>query len=177
MRGLVLFAAVMSVFLTVPASAQTADVLAPAREGRLQCFEPNAAQKTCQTLGSYAFSSGGVISNAADILISPSPAIVMRITSPVTVRENAICGPLTAADIERASFTIAGAPASHDEASEIRAAMTEQLAPMFNVESCLTITQDSAGLRTDTSMGGVPQPHLTQRMIWVGANEGYRVAP
>lgn len=160
-----------------PAMAQNADPLAPARTGQLQCFEPNVAAKTCQSIGAYLFQANGVIENPAQILIAPAPAIIINVNSPVTVRNNAICGALAATDIERASFTIDGVSANEAESAEIRSNLTRELAPIIGQESCITLAPDGDGFRADTSMGGVPQPQLTQRVIWVGANDGYRVAP
>ncbi|MGQ0531204.1 MAG: hypothetical protein ACT4OF_00760 [Caulobacteraceae bacterium] len=167
----------VGLFAGAPAAAQSAEVLAPAREGRLQCFEPNVAQKTCQSIGGYTFNADGAIDNAADVLTMPSPVIIMRVNSPVTVRDNAICGPLTAADIDRATFTIDGAPANEQDTSDIRAAMTEQLGPMLNVELCMTLTPVDGGFRADTRVGGIERPDQVQRVIWVRPEEGYRVAP
>ncbi len=163
--------------LASPAVAQTADPLAPARAGQLQCFEPNVAAKTCQSIGGYTFQANGVIDNPAHVLISPAPVIVMHINSTVTVRNNAICGPIAAADIQRATFTVDGAAASEADTTDIRGVLTQQLAPALGQETCMTMTPDGAGFRADTSVGGVPQPQQTQRVIWVGANDGYRVAP
>ena len=160
-----------------PASAQENDVLAPARAGQLQCFEPNVANKTCASLGGYSFAADGAIQNVAEILIMPSPLIVMRVSAPVTVRNNAVCGPLSAADIDRATFTVGGALATVEEATQIKAAMQQQLAPMIDVETCMTLTPNGDVLRADTTLGGTPRPDLSQRVIWVGANDGYRVAP
>lgn len=175
---LAMFGAVAGLLLAAtPATAQTADVLAPARTGQLQCFEPNAAAKTCQSIGGYNFETGGAIINAAQILIAPEPVVVMSVNSPVIVRGGAICGPLRAADIASASFTVNGAPASADEARNIRAAMNEQLSPLFDLESCMTLTPDGDVLRAESSIAGTPQPQLTQRVIWIGANDGWRVAP
>ncbi|MEZ5960806.1 MAG: hypothetical protein R3C30_10340 [Hyphomonadaceae bacterium] len=163
--------------MAAPAPAQQADVLGPARAGQLQCFEPNVSAKTCQSIGGYTFNTNGVIDNTAQVLVMPQPVIVMNVTSPVTVRNNAICGPLTAEDIQRASFTIDGAPASAADTAEIRSGLTEQLAPILNVEGCVTLTPDGDGFRADTSINGAPQPQLVQRVIWIGANDGWSVAP
>lgn len=163
--------------LAASASAQTSDVLTPARAGQLQCFEPNVAAKTCQTLGGYAFGANGAITNDAQVLISPQPAIVMRVSSPVAMRNGAICGPLSVDDINRATFTIDGSAASESDTRAIRGELATQLQPMFNQESCMTLTADGDGFRAETTVGGVPQPQQTQRVIWVGAQDGYRVAP
>lgn len=159
------------------AAAQEGDVLAPARAGQVQCFEPNAAAKTCQSMGSYIFHPNGVIDNVAEMVLMPSPLIVMRATAPVTLQNNAICGPITAADIERATFTINGAPASAEESAQLKAAMQQQLAPMFGQEACLTLTPVDGGFRADSTLAGTPRPDLVQRMIWVSANDGWRAAP
>lgn len=163
--------------LASPAAAQTADPLAPAREGRLQCFEPNVAAKTCQSISGYTFQANGVIDNPAHVLISPAPVIVMHVNSPVTVNNNAVCGPIAAGDIQRATFTIDGAAASEADTADIRGALVQQLAPALGHETCMTLTPDGEGFRADTTIAGVPQPQQTQRVIWVGANDGYRVAP
>ncbi len=160
-----------------PATAQEGDVLAPARAGQLQCFEPNVAAKTCQSLGGYTFHANGGIDNIAEILLMPSPVIVMRASGPVTVENNAICGPLRAEDIQNATFTIDGVAANAEEAAQLKAAMTQQLAPMFGVQNCLTLTPDGEGFRAESTVAGAPRPELTQRAIWVGASDGWRVAP
>ena len=84
---------------------------------------------------------------------------------------------MIAADISRATFTIDGAPANDSDTADIRSSLTQQLEEMFGHESCITLTPDGDGFRSETTMGGVPQPQQTQHVIWVGANDGYRVAP
>lgn len=159
------------------AAAQEGDVLAPARAGQLQCFEPNVAAKTCQSLGSFVFGAGGAIENVAEILLMPSPVIVMRASGPVTVENGAICGPLRTEDIANATFTVNGAAASAEEESQLRAAMQQQLAGLIGVQNCLTLTPDGDGLRAESTIAGAPRPDLTQRAMWVSANDGWRVAP
>lgn len=163
--------------MVAPVSAQDGDVLAPARTGQLQCFEPNVAAKTCQSLGGYTFHANGGIDNTAEILLAPSPVIIMRATGPVTVENNAICGPLRAEDIDNATFTINGAPAGEPEAANLRAAMRQQLAPLIGVQTCVSLTQEGDIFRTNSTIAGTLRPELAQRMIWVGANDGWRVAP
>lgn len=163
--------------MTSPAVAQTGDVLAPARAGQLQCFEPNVAAKTCQSLGSFVFHADGSIDNVAEIVLMPSPVIVMRASGPVTVENNAICGPLRAEDIANASFTLNGAAASAEETAQLRGAMSQQLAPLFGVQNCVTLTPDGDGLRAESTIGGTPRPEIAQRAIWVAADAGWRVAP
>ena len=173
------FAAVVcgALMFAPPALAQSGDVLAPARQGQVQCFVPNAAARTCQSIGSYAFNANGAIDNTSEILIMPQPVVVMRTTSPVTVRNNAICGPLTAEDIARSTFTIDGRPATEQETANIRTGLTQQLTPMFNVEMCVSVSAVDGGYRADSTVGGTARPDLAQPMLWVRPGDGYRVAP
>ena len=81
--------------LAAVAPQQPADPLGPAREGRLQCHSPGAARKTCGAIATYSFAADGTISNQAEVMLNPSPLIVMRDQIPVVVRDGAVCGPLT----------------------------------------------------------------------------------
>jgi len=159
-----------------PAIAQT-DPLGPARQGQLHCYEPNTAAKTCQSIGGYTFAADGRIDNPADVLIMAEPLVVMRVSSAVTVREGAVCGPLSREDIERAEFTIDGAPASPEDTQAIRAALQDQLASMIDVDVCTTYTPDGDGFRADVTMAGAPRPELTQRVIWIRPEDGYSIGP
>lgn len=159
-----------------PGWAQT-DPLGPARQGQLQCYEPNTVAKTCQSIAGYTFAADGRIDNPADVLVVPDPLIVMRMSAPVTVRGDAVCGPLTRADISRAEFTINGAPASAEDTAGLREAVAEQIAPMLDIDVCTTFTQADDALRADVTFAGVARPELSQRVIWISPNDGYRIAP
>jgi hypothetical protein len=164
----------MALFAAPAAHAQS-DPLAPARQGQVQCFEPDAANKTCAAIASYAFAADGTINNTSDVLIFPEPAIVMHITSPVTERGDQVCGPIRNEDIASAQFVIDGQPTSDDNAQTIRAQMREQLAAMIGVEVCSRFVPDGGGFRAVATAGGRPQPD--QRVAWVRPSDGYRVAP
>lgn len=170
--------AMSGLMAATPAMAQDADVLAPARAGQIQCYEPNVQAKTCQSISGFSPGPGGAIINTSDSVINPSnPIIVMRTISPVTIRNNAICGPLTNEDIGRARFTIDGHAATEADTQQLRTALTQQLAPLIGQETCITLTPVNDGLRADTAIAGRARPDLAQRVMWVRADEGYRVAP
>jgi hypothetical protein len=93
------------------------------------------------------------------------------------VRDNAVCGPLTLEDVNRAQFTISGRAASDAETQQIRAAVAQQLAPLINVEACVGVRSVDRALRAETALNGVLRPDLSQPMSWVRPEDGYRVAP
>jgi hypothetical protein len=174
MRMRAVLAALAIGLISAPAAHAQTEPLAPARQGQVQCFEPDAANKLCAAMASYAFTADGVISNTSDVLIFPEPAIVMHVTSPVTVRDGAVCGPIRSQDIDAASFTIDGQPAGDDNAQMIRSQMREQLAAMINVEVCSRFVPDGDRLRAVATIGGRAQPD--QHVVWVRPEDGYRVA-
>ena len=175
-RALGAAALAAGIVCAAPASAQT-DVLAPAREGQLQCYVPNAPAKTCQSLAGYSFDAQGGIMSQGDVMVMPQPLIVMRVSTPVALRNGAVCGPISPEDLQRATFTIDGVAANETETQNIRAALAQQLAGLLNVDVCTTFTPESGGFRADATFNGAPRPEMTQRVIWVRPDDGWRVAP
>lgn len=170
----ILMALTLGALLALPAQAQD-QPLTPARLGQVQCFEPDAANRTCAAMAGYAFAADGAITNTADVLIFPEPAIVMHVRSPVTVRDGAVCGPIRQSDLDAAQFTIDGQPAGDDNSELIRSQMREQLASMIDVEVCTRFVPNGDAMRAVATIAGRPQPD--QRVTWVRPEEGYRVAP
>jgi hypothetical protein len=171
-----MLAAVLGVAGAPAASAQE-DGLAPAREGQLHCYVPNVERKTCQMLASYAF-SGDSVTTSGGVLIMPQPLIVMNTTSSATMRDGAMCAPLTQADIDSAQFTIDGAAATAEQAANLRAAIAQQFAPLMNREACTRFTPAPGGGQiAEASLEGTPRPELNQPVIWVRPDEGYTIAP
>lgn len=164
-------------FAAAPAFAQDNDPLAPARQGQIQCYEPDVARKTCQSIGSFEFGENGVIQNTAAVLVMPNPVVIMRTVSPVTVRDGGICGPLRLDDINRAQFAINGRPATDTDTQNLRAQFAQQLSPLINVETCISLTPVDGGFRADTAMNGRVRPELAQRLIWIHPDDGYAIAP
>lgn len=160
-----------------PTFAQGNDPLAPARQGQVQCYEPDVARKTCQSIGSFEFQENGVIQNTAVVLVMPNPVVIMRIVSPVTVRDGGICGPLKLEDINGAQFMINGQPATETDTQRFRTQFAQQMSPLIDVETCISLTPADGGFRADTAMNGRVRPELAQQLIWIRPEDGYTIAP
>jgi hypothetical protein len=160
--------------LATPAPLQAADPLAPAREGRLQCHSPDMARKTCASLAGYTFSADGTILNQAEVLLTPSPVIVMRQEDAVVVRDGAVCGRF--GGFEDAVFTLDGQPAPQVVADTIRAQLAAAFARL-GTEGCTRYAPQGDGWRAEVSIDGVARPDLNQPVIWVSPADGYAVRP
>ncbi len=154
-----------------------ADPLAQARAGSLQCYKPDQAKKTCMALAGYVFRDDGSITNNADTLLSPQPLLVMRTSSAVTIKNDAVCGMMRQADIERADMLLNGSPMPADQAATVRAQLIPMLAKQFDVEICTSYAGNGDLVTANVTVNGKPEPAYTQSVLWVKPDAGYRVAP
>ena len=164
----------LTLALAVPAPLQAADPLAPARDGQLQCHMPDKARKTCAALAGYTFAADGTILNQAEVMMNPSPLIVMRDESPVVVRDGAVCGPL--GGFEDAVFTIEGQPADPATADMIRGQVSAAFRQL-GTEGCTRYAPQGEGWLAEAVVDGRPRPDLNQTVIWVSPSDGYSVRP
>src|ERR1700685_2130682 len=104
--------------LIVWSRAASAGPLDNARDGSLQCYEPDAVQKTCKSLAGYTFEKQK-ISSQAEVLVSPTPPLVVKFVSPVQIRGEAVCGPLRKKDVEAAVITFQGQVLKGADAAKI----------------------------------------------------------
>ena len=175
----------LSAYLTaalILAAAQTAPAgtnpLGPARSGQLQCFVPDTSRKMCHALVGYNWSPAGAIQARGDILMAPaSLLIVMRSSTPVEVRSNAVCGRVRARDIEASTFTIAGQPVPQQMVQFASPQILSMLRGHVDKDVCATFVPDGSSFRTQLTMDGVAQPQGSETFIWVRPNEGYVVGP
>jgi hypothetical protein len=160
-------------------SARAADLgpLAPAAEGKLQCFHPNEVAKTCQSIGSYKISPGGEIENTASMMISSSPQVVMTTHAPATIKAGKDCGVLKAEHIDASTFVVEGKPADAQQTAALRAQMKVALKGVIGHEVCSAYLPNGAALMASSTFDGLARPDLDQKMIWVSPADGYKVAP
>jgi hypothetical protein len=166
----------LSLLASVAVRAET-DPLADARTGKLQCYAPDAARKTCKALAAYVFGADGTITNPAVVLVAPQPIILMHVNAPVAVRDGAICGVARAEDIDSSSIEVAGHPATPEEEGPIKARIKTSIEPRMGKEICTSYLPSGDHLTAQVTVDGTLQPQMAAAVIWVGREEGYRVSP
>lgn len=169
----------LPIFLLALAETPLADPLAPAAQGKVQCYSPDPARKTCKSWATYEPAAGGGYNNTAYVLVSTNPAIVMKITSPVVVRNDQVCGPIRSSDFDTAEFQVMGRAMPPAETSQARSQMRGAMAAMIGKEVCTAYlaTKTANMMTARASYDGVPRPELDQTVAWVTLGEGFRVAP
>jgi len=171
-------AAVMSCAVASSALAASLPVpIAPASDGKLQCYAPNDTAKSCQALAGYQPGPDGGIVNAASVLVSMQPAIIMRTVTLVSIKAQQVCGVLKAEDIAAADFTVNASPATAEQTAMLRQQITAAQKSIFGHEICTAYVPDGDGLTAKAFVDGVAQPTMDQKVMWVSAGDGFKAQP
>jgi len=169
--------AMAAVLCATPALAQNLGPIAPAAEGKLQCYSPDVVARTCAGIGSFRFAANGVIENQGEALLSRSPAIVMRSVYTVRIKGRLECVKVRPRDLASASFVVDGRLASPAEAAALRSDIRAANSSVIGREACEGYLPNGEVLTARMIVGGTPRPDLDRKMIWVSPSDGYQVAP
>ena len=172
MRLVIAVAAVAVAF-----TAAGADPLAEGLAGKVQCYRPNPDKKTCGALSSYSLRRDGAILNTAEVMLTANPVLVMRTTSTVTVKGEAVCGPVRKEDIDSATITVNGSALPDDKSVAVKAQIAGAFKDMFGKEVCTTYVPTGDKLTAQVTLDGKLKPEYSQTVIWVKPEDGYTVAP
>ena len=170
------FAALILAAPLVARAAPLTGPLAPAGEGKLQCFVPDMARRTCQTVDAYARDASGRIQNTSTVVVSADPPITMTTRAPVILREGRVCSAVRDEDIAQASFTVAGKPADPRQTADLRTHMSQAIKPLVGHEVCTAYTQSGAAFVAHSYLDGAPQTD-SEAFIWVSPSDAWKVAP
>jgi hypothetical protein len=164
----------LTLMLALLAAPQAApDPLAPARAGKVQCISPNREKKTCMAIASFVPGTDGNFESTVRVLVNPTPAIVMETHTKGTVEGGDTCNTIRAEDYAAATFTMNGAPMDDTMAATIRPQVAAAIAPMAGQKGCSHEHAEGDMITSDVTIGGTAHPEMTQKLIWVGANDGY----
>ncbi|KQW84040.1 hypothetical protein [Brevundimonas sp. Root1279] len=167
-------------FMTAALLVQTGDPLAPARDGMVQCYRPNAAAKTCNAIGSYRFGADGAITNDAVNLLNADPLIVMHATAKVYVRDGAECSMIVNDPTTITAVEFNGAPLAGEQLAAAQKGIVDSMIAGLGGEGefCTTYHPNPDGtLRAAVTIDGVAKPEAESVVLWVNPADGWRVAP
>ena len=170
--------ALMLMAAVLPAQAvPKADPLAPAASGMLQCYAPDTARHVCQSLAGYRKRADGGYDNAATVMLSRSPLVIMETMTPVTVDAGAVCGAIRTQDIDAAAISVNGQKLSDADAAAVRSRIATAMAFLVGKRICTAYVPDGAQLIAKATIDGEAQPAMDQKVIWVAPTDGFHVGP
>ncbi|MFC7380368.1 hypothetical protein [Brevundimonas sp. GCM10030266] len=164
--------------LALAAAPQDAGPLEPGRSGRMQCYGPDVAAKTCTAIGAYRFDADGTIWNDARNMISGSPAIVLVATGKVYVRDGAECANPDNRAEEITGVEVNGRPLEGAQFETVRAQIAANMdAVLGEGELCSTYVPNPDGtLKAAVTIGGVARPEFESVVLWIEPDAGWTLA-
>jgi hypothetical protein len=151
------------------------DPLAPARSGMVQCYEPDAASHSCQSMAAYRRGRDGAWTNVATVMADPNMALTLEIETPVTVRDGAVCGTLRREQVLGAKLRLLDRPIPADHALSVLVQIADAMGGVLDREVCTRYVQATGGMVARARISGISQAIPEQRVIWVRTDAGYRV--
>ena len=161
--------------LLILAAAAGADPLAEARAGKVQCFTPNRATKTCAGIAIYTVRPDGSFDSVTTMMIVPAPLVTMEVRNSGKVEGDAVCNVVKKADFDKAVLSMDGGPVNAAMEQAIRSQVVASLAPMEGKNACARDKVDGDVILAEATLDGVARPELNQRYIWVKPEDGYKL--
>lgn len=153
------------------------DIMAQVRANRVLCSNPDGATKTCSTIASYTLAPNGVVTETAELLISPNQPITLEMSTTVKIDGAVNCGALTLPEMQKGRLRLSGTLLPTDRNEAALRGILEKLAPMAGRETCEVLRFEAGQLfkygqveRIDIKLPG-------KAVKWVARDEGFRVAP
>ncbi|RZJ29172.1 MAG: hypothetical protein EON85_07515 [Brevundimonas sp.] len=164
--------------LALAAAPQDAGPLEPGRAGKLQCYGPNVAAKTCTAIGGYRFQADGVILNDARNQIGAAPDIVLYATGRVYVKDGAECARSENRAEEITRIDVDGTPLQGEQFEMVRQQIAANISAVLgDGEFCSTYAPNPDGtLKASVSVNGVARPEFESTVLWIDADAGWTLA-
>lgn len=164
--------------LALAGAPQDVGPLEPGRSGKLQCYGPNVAARTCTAIGGYRFEADGTIFNDARNQIGAAPAIVLYATGRVYVKDGAECARSENRAEEITRIDVDGVPLQGDQFNTVRQQIAANISAVLgDGEFCSTYHPNPDGsLRADVAINGVARPEFESTVLWIDADAGWTLA-
>ena len=169
--------AVMALVAAALAPDESGGPLHKSDEGYVQCYEPNDAAKTCQSLAAYNRNIDGTWDNTAIVLLAPKQPITLETVTPVTLKQGAVCGYIRSEDVLRGKLRFSGEPISDEKAAPILIRIAAGMTTLVNKEICTEYVQGPNDLIAKSKIEGGTTPIPDQHVRWILPSDGYIVAP
>lgn len=169
------------IIILLGASAASAGVTGPgnpvarAESGELQCYRPDTAKKTCQSIASYEQTGPGTYDNKA--LVAVSNEATLETHTPVVIRGDAVCGYIRPQDMVAGTLRLRGSVVAPDAARPVLQRIAQSVAQFANKEICTRYEPSGGDFTAKVSIAGVYRPDQDVRVKWIHPSDGYSVTP
>jgi hypothetical protein len=150
--------------------------LAPAIAGKIECFNPNEAAKTCDALTIYKLRTDGTFDEFDKMVLIPNPLVTTELKGVAFVQAGMICQKFTSDTLEQATFAIDGKPIDAIQLEALSPALMSGFKTFIGKTSCMRLTANPKGLIAEFEVDGISVERPGQYARWVDADEGYKLS-
>lgn len=158
-----------------PSLPVSANPLALAEKGFLQCYRPNAQDKTCQSIATYQRTGPGEYENKAVIPVSNEATLETH--TPVVIKGDAVCGSIRTQDITAGILRVGGLPLDPDAAKPILEQIAQGFGPVADKEICTRYEPSGTDFTAKIVVAGSYLADQDVTVKWIGPADGYTVTP
>jgi len=161
-----------------PAYKPVRDPLADARAGRIQCHDPDTAERTCRIMTWLSEAPGGPVQVRQLTALSDNPSLAAESRMAATHEGEGLCGVVN--DAYTAGFRIVSGRAPHAPADAKRYAILYRdalVATLWNRKTCAYAYArlgDAVQLEVGT-VDGEFAGEMMSNYIWISPDAGYRL--
>lgn len=168
---MLLIGVLIAASMGAPTGAISADPIARSDHGEMQCYGPNVAKKTCQSIGSYKRTGPGTYVNSA--LLPLGSDVTLETHSPVVVRGGAVCGSITRQEVLDGTLRAKNQIIRPETAKPLLERVAQSIARFFDKETCTTYAPSGGDFIAKASIGGTDRELVVK---WISPTDGYTVA-
>jgi hypothetical protein len=161
--------------ILMAAAVTASNPLARAEAGQLQCYRPDVAKKTCQSIASYERTGPDTYDNKA--LVSLSNDATLETHTLVILRRHAVCGFIRSQDMLAGTVRFHGSVLAPGLAKPVLEKVAQSVAHFANKEICTRYELSGAALLAKVSIAGTYRPDQDIKVKWIDATDGYSVTP
>ena len=165
--------------ITVSAGAAavvvSANPLARADNGMLQCYRPDVQTKTCQSIAAYERTGPGAYVNMATIPVSKDATLETH--TPVIIKGGAVCGAIRSEDITAGVLRLRGRAVDTATAKAALERIAEGVRPLTGQEVCTRYEQSGLDFIARVTVAGSRRPDQDRLVKWIALSDGYTIAP
>ena len=148
-----------------------------AKSGKLECFAPDTDKKTCLDISHYTWQPDGTVLMEDEMAVSTHPLISMMVKSLGTVEGSSACVTVAGYSLKNVTFFKEGMPMSEEESVNYLQTANSKNAKLLGKKVCMDISPIGSLFITQFTVDDTPLPAATNRLKWIGADEGYVLAP
>jgi hypothetical protein len=151
--------------------------MAPAKQGLLQCQQPDELSRTCLSLSKVYQTGPSTWIYEMNTAIN---GIVLSMKTETFERGAELCDVIDLNDLTAATYTEYGRPASASQVAEVKAIFRDQMRPFSGKTVCTRIVPGHEASGTDVMQATVNAkrfPAGDYAVKWVSPRDGWRVAP